>query len=197
MVFRCVNGKTVMSRRPRKPDPSKQSKSQKQTRSQFKLATAWAKQILSVPEEKAYYSQLAKQWGLSNARIAAIKDFMRNKSIRRQFIGIAATSRHNANPEGDSSEIRRPERQREKPEPHLDSALRDHLSILQNSLETRIVSERSRERLRNLSRDESLPLRYGGPGSFLHSHKYVTLFIKGDVVINLRNSSHSVVIHQT
>jgi hypothetical protein len=78
VVFRRVYGKTVMSRKPGKQDPAKQSEARKKVRSTFKDAAAWAVQVRRDPEKKAYYNQLAREWGLTNGYIAAIKDYMRN-----------------------------------------------------------------------------------------------------------------------
>jgi hypothetical protein len=85
MVFRRVYGKTVMSRKPGKQDPAKQSEARKKTRSKFKEAAAWAMMIRRDPEKKAWYQHLAKQCDLPNDYIAAIRDYMRNPAIAMQY----------------------------------------------------------------------------------------------------------------
>jgi hypothetical protein len=92
VVFRRVYGKTVMSRKPGKQDPTKQSEARKKTRSKFKEAAAWAMMIRRDPETKAYYQQLAKQWGLTNDYIAAIRDYMRNPAIAMQHNAVVEDS---------------------------------------------------------------------------------------------------------
>jgi hypothetical protein len=78
----------VMSRKPGKQDPTKQSEARKKTRSKFKEAAAWATMIRRDPEKKAYYQQLAKQWGLTNDYIAAIRDYMLNPAIAMQYSAV-------------------------------------------------------------------------------------------------------------
>lgn len=86
LVFRHVHGKTVVSRRPVRQDPQKQTAAQKQTRSVFKEAAAWAKRILDDPQQRKYYTQCAKEWQLTNAYIAAVKDYMRNPALRKETL---------------------------------------------------------------------------------------------------------------
>jgi hypothetical protein len=89
-VFRRVYGKTVVSRRPGKQDPAKQSEGRKKTRSDFKEAVAWATSVLRDPLQKAYYKQRAREWNLTNAYIAAIKDHMRNPAVKQERKAISA-----------------------------------------------------------------------------------------------------------
>jgi hypothetical protein len=78
LVFRRVNGKTIVSHAPRKPDKSKETAAQRKSRSTFKEASRWAKIVLLDPDQKTYYQQRAKTLKLPNAYTAAIKDYMRN-----------------------------------------------------------------------------------------------------------------------
>ncbi len=63
IVLRWVGGRTVMSRRPKKPDPSKRSVKQEETRSNFRRATEWAREILADPVQKARYARARKRMG--------------------------------------------------------------------------------------------------------------------------------------
>lgn len=92
MVFRRVYGKTVMSRKPGKQDPAKQSEARKKTRSKFKEAAAWAMMIRRDPEKKAWYQHLAKQWDLPNDYIAAVRDYLRNPAIAMQYNAVVDDS---------------------------------------------------------------------------------------------------------
>lgn len=82
LVFRVIRGKTFVSRAPGKPDKRKETVAQRNTRTTFRLASHWAKSTLRDPEKKKYYQQRAKDWDLTNAYTAAIKDYMRNASAR-------------------------------------------------------------------------------------------------------------------
>jgi hypothetical protein len=75
-VYRRINGKTFSSRAPRKPDKSKETVRQRQTRNNFRDASAWAKRVLLDPEQKAFYTLQAHALELPNAYTAAIKAFM-------------------------------------------------------------------------------------------------------------------------
>jgi hypothetical protein len=79
MVFRRVRGKTILSHAPTKPDKSKESTAQRLTRTTFKEASRLAKIAVLDPEKKKYYMERAKEWNLTNAYTAAVKDFMSNK----------------------------------------------------------------------------------------------------------------------
>jgi hypothetical protein len=81
MVFRSMNGKTMVSRKPGKQDPQKQSEARKKTRSNFKEASAWAVAVRRDPQVKEYYQQLAREWGLTNGYIAAIRDYMMSPEV--------------------------------------------------------------------------------------------------------------------
>ena len=78
LVFRVINGVTIASRAPGKPDRKKETEAQRRTRTTFRAASQWAKAQLADPEKKRYYMQLAKTWNLTNAYTAAVKDYMRN-----------------------------------------------------------------------------------------------------------------------
>jgi hypothetical protein len=80
-VFRAVGGRTIVSCAPRKPDPRKQSVSQRRTRANFKEAAAWAVRTLMDAEKKLYYQRRAKLLELPNAYIAAVRDYMRRESM--------------------------------------------------------------------------------------------------------------------
>jgi hypothetical protein len=81
IVFRTYRGKTYFGQRPSKPQ--KESEGQRNTRTKFKLATEYAKQMMKDPERKAYYTKKAKKLALPNAYTAAITDYMRKPEIRR------------------------------------------------------------------------------------------------------------------
>src|SRR5689334_16260192 len=78
LVFRSIRGKTFASHAPRKPDKSKETIAQRRTRTTFRDASRWAKLILLDPLKKEFYLQKAKEWGLTNAYTAAIKEYMRD-----------------------------------------------------------------------------------------------------------------------
>jgi hypothetical protein len=79
MVFRNLRGKTVVSQRPKLP--KKESEQQKENRSKFRKATAWAQFVLENPERKEYYRKKAKKLNLPNAYTAAITDYMRKPRL--------------------------------------------------------------------------------------------------------------------
>lgn len=80
MVFRTWNGKTFISVAPRKP--KKQSPLQKENRSRFRNAIAFAKSMMKNPEKKAEYTEIAKKLKLPNAYTAAITEYMRKPEIK-------------------------------------------------------------------------------------------------------------------
>jgi Glycosyl transferase family 8 C-terminal len=77
LVFRLIRGKTFASHAPCKPDKSKETVAQRQTRTRFKDASQWAKKVLLDANTLAYYKQRAKALELPNAYTAAIKDYLR------------------------------------------------------------------------------------------------------------------------
>jgi hypothetical protein len=79
MVFRSFNDKTYVYKKARKP--TTQSPLQKENRSKFRKATAYAKQMMADPEKKATYWEIAKRLKLPNAYTAAITDYMRKAEI--------------------------------------------------------------------------------------------------------------------
>jgi hypothetical protein len=81
IVFRTYRGKTYFAQRPSKPE--KESEGQRNTRTKFKMATEYAKQMMKDHERKAYYAKKAKKLALPNAYTAAITDYMRNPEIQR------------------------------------------------------------------------------------------------------------------
>lgn len=78
MVFRQVNGRTVASKMPRKPDKSKETGPQRATRSHFRETARIVKDHLQYPEVKAYYQQVAKKRNLPSAYSAAMRDYLRS-----------------------------------------------------------------------------------------------------------------------
>jgi hypothetical protein len=80
-VFRTYRGKTYVARRPSKP--KKESEGQRSTRTKFRLATQYAKQMMADAERKAYYTEKAKTLALPNAYTAAITDYMRKPEVRQ------------------------------------------------------------------------------------------------------------------
>jgi hypothetical protein len=83
LVFRVVRGKTIASHAPGKPDPRKQSAAQRQTRSTFREASAWAVRILLDPAKKQYYADIATAQALPNAYTAAVREYMREVAAKR------------------------------------------------------------------------------------------------------------------
>ena len=79
VCFKQMYGKTVMTNYPRKVEipREKQSAAQRGTRDNFRDASAYAKQVLKDPAQKAYYEKKKKQLGLYSAYQAAITDYMR------------------------------------------------------------------------------------------------------------------------
>jgi hypothetical protein len=81
IVFRTYRGKTYFAQRPSKPKI--ESEGQRNTRTKFKLATQFAKQMMNDAERKAYYAKKAKKLSLPNAYTAAITDYMRKPEVQR------------------------------------------------------------------------------------------------------------------
>ena len=77
IVFRTVGNKTIMSPRGNKPNKKMETEAQRNTRSTFKEATAFAKAMMRNPDKKAYYQERAEAWQVSNAYTAAITEYMR------------------------------------------------------------------------------------------------------------------------
>ena len=103
LVFRVVRGKTIASHAPGKPDPRKQSAAQRQTRSTFREASAWAVRILLDPAKKQYYSDMAKAQALPNAYTAAVREYMREVAAKRmedQFNSVSADKEANIDEQG-------------------------------------------------------------------------------------------------
>lgn len=78
LVFRRVGGKTIVSRAPRKPNKQKETASQRKTRRTFSDASRWAQMIILDRSKREYYRKRAREWNLTNAYTAAVKDFMRS-----------------------------------------------------------------------------------------------------------------------
>lgn len=91
VVCKQVRGKTVMANMPKKPDPSKETEAQRQTRHTFKNAAAYAKASMGDAALKAYYVRKAHQLKLPNAYTAALTDYLRQGKIeavnRRKYTG--------------------------------------------------------------------------------------------------------------
>lgn len=92
LVFRVVNGVTIVSHAPAKPDRRKETEAQRKTRTTFRAATQWAKSQLVNPERRDYYTNLAKRWNLTNGYTAAIKDYMCNAKSMRESGGVATVN---------------------------------------------------------------------------------------------------------
>jgi hypothetical protein len=88
IVFRSWNGKTFVYKSPRKP--TKQSAIQRENRSKFRRATAFAKNMMKDPVKKAEYQEIAKSIKLPNAYTAAITEYMRKPEILD--VGVASTT---------------------------------------------------------------------------------------------------------
>lgn len=94
LIFRVVNGVTIVSRAPEKSDRRKETQAQRKTRDTFRIASQWAKAQVANPEKKQYYVRLAKTWNLTNAYTAAVKDYMCNaKGVSTTHETVALTHR--------------------------------------------------------------------------------------------------------
>lgn len=83
LVFRSLRGKTFVSHRAAKPDKTKETTAQRQTRVTFREASAWAKEVLLDARRKVYYQSRARALKLPNAYTAAIADYMRKPQITK------------------------------------------------------------------------------------------------------------------
>jgi hypothetical protein len=79
IVFRSWNGKTFVYKSPRKP--TKQSAIQRENRSKFRRATAFAKKMMKDIVKKAEYQEVARKLQLPNAYTAAVTEYMRRPEI--------------------------------------------------------------------------------------------------------------------
>jgi hypothetical protein len=79
IVFRSWNGKTYMYNRPSKP--KKQSLQQKENRTKFSRAVAFAKKMMADESKKAEYKEIARKQKLPNAYTAAVTEYMRKPEI--------------------------------------------------------------------------------------------------------------------
>ena len=75
IVFRQLNGKTIVAKRPR--PARRQSAQQRENRMRFHDATVFAKSAMYDPQKKAYYWKMAQELKLPNAYTAAITEYMR------------------------------------------------------------------------------------------------------------------------
>jgi len=73
LVFRQVNGRTVISARPKKRD--KPTAHQLKTKAKFLLAVEYAKLQMSIPEMKEIYKKAVNK-NIPNAYTAALKDYL-------------------------------------------------------------------------------------------------------------------------
>jgi hypothetical protein len=80
LILRTVRGKIIASQRNDKPQV--QSALQKGTRDKFRLASAYAKSMMLIPEKKAYYLHKAKKLKLPNAYTAALTHFLRKGEVQ-------------------------------------------------------------------------------------------------------------------
>jgi len=80
LVYRTVNGKTVVSAA---PDDTPRVATEKQTahRERFKLASFYASRAMANPELKAAYEAVAKSRGTSSGRSVAVSDFFHAPKI--------------------------------------------------------------------------------------------------------------------
>jgi hypothetical protein len=79
-VFRQLRGKTIVAKKPK--EIKKQSEQQRENRSRFKNAAAWAKSQMLDKNKKTYYWRIAKKLKLPNAYTAAVCDYMREGQIK-------------------------------------------------------------------------------------------------------------------
>ncbi|MFM9836692.1 MAG: hypothetical protein ACKVOQ_00430, partial [Cyclobacteriaceae bacterium] len=80
LVFKNLCGRTIVASRPR--PPKTQSEKQRQSRTKFRQASSWAKNVLLDQQKKTYYLQKAKKLKLPNAYTAAIADYMCRPSLK-------------------------------------------------------------------------------------------------------------------
>jgi len=83
LVFKQMYRKTVMANYPRRAEIpwEKQSTAQRQTRLNFRDASAYAKRMMQDPERKRYYEKKKKQLGVYSAYQAALTDYMRGMTL--------------------------------------------------------------------------------------------------------------------
>jgi hypothetical protein len=85
LVFRQLRGKTVISKMPRKPDPSRETVAQRRTRDKMRNASRYALDSTRNPERKAYYSSVARKLKLPNAYTAAVTEYLRKTIELEKF----------------------------------------------------------------------------------------------------------------
>ena len=81
LVFRTMRGRTFVAAAPRKADRKKETAAQRQTRTTFREAAAWAQHVLQDAKTKQYYTSVAKRLKLPNAYTAAITEYMRKPKV--------------------------------------------------------------------------------------------------------------------
>jgi hypothetical protein len=86
ITFRQRNGKIIISQKP-VFNSKKATVAQKKTRSKFAEASLFAKRATQDPLKKEYYKKLAKEMNLSNAYIAAVKEFLIKASQSSEATG--------------------------------------------------------------------------------------------------------------
>ena len=92
LVFRVVNGVTIVSHAPEKPDPKKETEAQRKTRTTFRAASHRAKAQVVNPERMRDYMRLAKNWNLTNAYTTAIKDYKRD--VQKHYASAETVEHH-------------------------------------------------------------------------------------------------------
>jgi hypothetical protein len=91
-VFRKMRGETFVILAPRKPDKSKETVAQRNTRTTFKEAASWAKNQMLDPEKKKRYNKKAKKLKLPNGYTAAVREFMRRGGSKNLTLDVAQNS---------------------------------------------------------------------------------------------------------
>lgn len=79
LVFRHVNGQTIISKMPRKRDRSLETDAQRATYERMRTASRYASEMLQDPEKANQYRIIAKQRKLPNAYTAAVTEFLRSE----------------------------------------------------------------------------------------------------------------------
>jgi len=78
LVFRNLNGKTVVSKYIAKQDKKKESLHQASNRHKFKEASARAKLLLDDPAMREFFNEEARRLKLPNAYTAAVRTALRS-----------------------------------------------------------------------------------------------------------------------